>query len=179
MSDENKQAKTKPKSNIVLIGMPGAGKSTLGILLAKELGKSFIDTDVLIQVKHQQTLQSILDNQGYQALRAIEEEVLLENSFHNHVVATGGSAVYSEVGMRHLLADGLIVFLDPSIEQLKLRIHNYETRGIAKKADQSFADLYAERKALYQRYANLVLSCDSLSMEETLQKLLVSLEKVL
>ena len=124
------------KKNVVLIGMPGAGKSTVGVLLAKELGLNFIDTDVLIQVREKQILQELLDAQGYLALRAAEEKVLLSlfdgsDEYHGVVVATGGSAVYSEVGMENLAANATIVYLDVPLDELRKRVVNYDSRGIA------------------------------------------------
>ena len=104
------------KPSVILIGMPGAGKSTLGILLAKELGLGFLDTDVAIQVKEKQTLQEILEQRGYLALRAVEEQVLLETDCHQQVVATGGSAVYSHNGMAYLKSCGPVVYLEVPLE---------------------------------------------------------------
>ena len=148
--------------NIVLIGMPGAGKSTVGVLLAKELGLNFIDTDVLIQVREKQTLQELLDAKGYLALRAAEEKVLLSlfdggDKYDGVVVATGGSAVYSDAGMESLAANATIVYLDVPLAELRKRVVNYDNRGIAARADQSFEDLFAERNALYQQYGEVVI----------------------
>lgn len=156
--------------------MPGVGKSTLGILLAKETAKDFVDTDVLIQLKESTTLQDIIDKKGHQALRKIEESVLLQTRFSNHIIATGGSAVYSDEGMKHLKALGTIIFLDLDLESLKKRIHNYETRGIAKKPDQTFEELFEERKVLYQQYADITINCLNKTIEETLKEICLSLE---
>ena len=125
--------------------MPGAGKSTLGILLAKELGLDFIDTDVSIQVREGKTLQHISDEKGYLALRDIEEQVLLTENITGKVVSTGGSAVYSDAGMAHLKQDSVVVFLDVPLAELEQRISNFSTRGIARRPDQSFDDLFDER----------------------------------
>ena len=148
------------RQSAILIGMPGAGKSTLGILLAKELGLGFLDTDVAIQVKEQQTLQQILEQKGYLELRAAEERVLLETDCHQKVVATGGSAVYSEKGMAYLRSCGLVIYLEVPLDELRRRIHNYETRGIARRPEQSFAELFEERAALYGKYADITVHCD-------------------
>ncbi len=164
------------KQNIILIGMPGAGKSTLGVLLAKECAKGFVDTDVLIQVEQGKTLQEILDQQGYIALREIEEQVLLSHQFSNHVIATGGSAVYSEAGMQHLKTDGIAVFLHVGIDQLRRRISNYETRGIAKRPDQSFDELFIERQQLYLKYADIAVDCDNDSPAQLVIKILQKVE---
>lgn len=160
---------------VVLIGMPGAGKSTLGILLAKELGLDFIDTDVSIQVREGKTLQHISDEKGYLALRDIEEQVLLTENITGKVVSTGGSAVYSDAGMAHLKQDSVVVFLDVPLAELEQRISNFSTRGIARRPDQSFDDLFDERSTLYQRYADIRLDCSSLSVDEVLQKTLAAL----
>lgn len=146
--------------SVILIGMPGAGKSTVGLLLAKALAKDFVDTDLLIQSQQGQTLQSLLDQQGYLALREMEQQALLSANYHHHVIATGGSAVYSEKGMAHLKTLGPVVYLEASLAALRQRIHNFDTRGIAKRTEQSFADMFAERQALYQRYADVVISAE-------------------
>ncbi|GMG88436.1 shikimate kinase [Biformimicrobium ophioploci] len=159
------------KESVVLVGMPGAGKSTIGVLLAKELAKDFVDTDVLIQLREDKTLQQILDETDYMNLRRIEGEVLQDADLPNCVIATGGSAVYSEPGMARMRELGPIVFLKCSADELRRRIHNYETRGIAKRPEQSFADLFAERQALYERYADITVECDAKSQEVILSEL--------
>ncbi|MFV8781727.1 shikimate kinase [Microbulbifer sp. SA54] len=164
------------KGSVVLIGMPGAGKSTLGVLLAKELAKDFVDTDVLIQLREDKTLQEILNESDYLNLRRIEGEVIAEASLPNHVIATGGSAVYSEEGMRNLLSFGPAVFLNCSADELRRRIHNYESRGIAKAPGQTFEALFEERQALYRRYADIVVDCDGLSFEAVLDEVVSKLE---
>jgi shikimate kinase len=154
------------RSNIVLIGMPGSGKSTVGIILAKQLACDFVDTDVLIQTAQGRSLQAIVDGEGYLALRRIEEETLLALHLDRHVIATGGSAVYSHAAMTHLKSSGSIVFLDVQLTTLKARVNDYETRGLAKRPDQCLADLFAERFALYTRYADVTISCDRVGHEE-------------
>jgi len=111
--------------------MPGSGKSTVGVLLAKQLGLGFIDTDLLIQEEAGRTLQDIVDGDGYQALRRIEEQVLLRLDVRRQVISTGGSAVYSEPAMSHLKADGLVAFLDIPLEVVIARIGDYSARGIS------------------------------------------------
>jgi shikimate kinase len=147
------------RTNIVLIGMPGAGKSTVGVLLAKELSKGFLDTDVLIQEREDRSLQSIMDSEGYLALRAIEEKALLTLDLTHHVIATGGSAAYSQPAMEHLRRHGIVVFLYVSPGVLLRRIRNFATRGIAKRPEQTWDDLYQERLALYKTYADITIEC--------------------
>jgi shikimate kinase len=155
----------KNSSNIVLIGMPGSGKSTVGVVLAKYARRPFIDTDILIQSITGRSLQDIVDNEGYMELRRIEEEVILSTAFHSHVIATGGSAVYSARAMGHLKKDGVIIFLDASIDVLSGRIQDFNTRGLSKSKDMSFSDLFAERMPLYRMYADITIDCTSKSHE--------------
>jgi shikimate kinase len=172
------QDKTNSDVNsIVLIGMPGAGKSTLGILLAKELGMGFIDTDVAIQVRAGQTLQELLETSDYLNLRAIEEQVLLSEKIVGKVVATGGSAVYSEAGMARLKESAKVVFLDVPLQELEERISNFDSRGIARKPNQSFESLFDERRALYKKYADISVNCQQQSLQQTLEKTLESLSQ--
>ncbi len=164
-------------SNVILIGMPGAGKSTAGVLLAKYTSRDFLDSDLSIQIKTGETLQQTVDTKGHEALRRIEEEVLVELCVENCVVATGGSAVYSNKAMKALGRTGKIVFLDVSLAELERRIHNFASRGIAKRPDQTLEDLFAERFALYTKYADIIISCDGLDLEQVCQKIIDGLEK--
>ena len=157
---------TKTKSNIVLIGMPGSGKSTVGIILAKMTAKNFVDTDVLIQLAENRTLQEIVNSEGHMVLRSVEEKVLLGVNCRDHVIATGGSAAYSAAAMRHLKEEGVCVFLHADLPALKKRIRNYETRGLAKRPDQSFQDLFDERLGLYTIYADITIASSHMSQEE-------------
>lgn len=159
------------KSNITLIGMPGAGKSTIGIILAKYLTFGFIDTDVLIQINHQKSLQEIMDENDYLTLRRIEEQEILKLNVERHIISTGGSAVYSSQAMAHLAAISRIIFLEVDFPEITRRIHNFEQRGIAKRNDQSFADLFVERTILYEKYAELTIPCHSLDQEQIADKI--------
>ena len=164
-------------NGIVLIGMPGAGKSTLGILLAKELGLDFVDTDVAIQVREGRTLQAILDQSDYLQLRKIEEQVLLSEDITGKVVATGGSAVYSEAGMARLKQSATIVFLDVPLQELRQRIGNFASRGVARKPNQSLESLFHERCALYKKYADIRIDCDRQSLQQSLGSVLQQLQR--
>jgi len=153
-------------SNIVLIGMPGSGKSTVGVILAKKIAHDFVDTDILIQKAQGRPLQDIVDKDGYAALRNIEESELLKLKVSNYVIATGGSAVYGEHAMAHLKSNGLAIFLDVSLATLEARIPDFSTRGLAKRPDQTFSELFDERNGLYKKYADITIKCDGLTAEE-------------
>ncbi|MBE0502333.1 MAG: shikimate kinase [Desulfuromonadales bacterium] len=163
------------QSNLTLIGMPGAGKSTVGIILAKTLGMGFVDTDLLIQLHQKKSLQQILDATDHLQLRAIEEREILNLELEHHVIATGGSAAYSDRAMAHLQSISTIVFLDVSYATLKKRINNFETRGIAKTAEQSFADLFNERQVLYRKYADLTFDGNRLNQDDLVAEIAASL----
>jgi shikimate kinase len=164
------------RSNIILIGMPGSGKSIVGVILAKLMSMGFIDTDVLIQTGKGRTLQDIVDRDGYMVLRGIEEEVLLKLDCRDHVIATGGSAVYSPGAMRHLKSKGIAVFLNVDLGTLKSRVHDYDTRGLAKRPDQSVDDLFAERFALYRLYADITIDCAGFTHEEVCERVMNELK---
>jgi len=149
----------RPLSSLVLIGMPGVGKSTLGVLLAKELGLEFVDTDILIQTREGRTLQEIIEASDYLALRRIEEQVLLSLRPEHKVIATGGSVVYSDAGMQHLKRSALVVFLDLPLRQIRLRLPDFESRGIARAPGQSLKQVFDERRELYLRYSDVQLDC--------------------
>jgi len=158
-------------SNIVLIGMPGAGKSTVGVILAKLASLSFMDTDVLIQTCEGRSLQTIIDSQGYLVLRGIEERILLGLECRDHVIATGGSAVYSQAAMAHLAEGGRIVFLDADLATLESRALDLGRRGIAKHPGQSFAELFEERHKLYAAYADVTVDCRGLTHDMVCAKI--------
>ena len=140
---------------ISLIGMPAAGKSTVGVILAKQTGLRFVDTDLDIQVREGATLQEIVDSRGHLYLRAVEHTVLMDVDLSHALISTGGSVVYSEDVMARLKAAGPVVYLDADLATLEARIALAPPRGIASDGGDSFADVYAERTPLYRRYADL------------------------
>lgn len=147
--------------NIVLIGMPGAGKSTIGHLLARKLDRLFLDTDRLIEMKAGQPLQQVFDERGAQALKEIEEHVILNLDCEGCVIATGGSAIYSDAGMSRLSRSGLIVYLKVEPTELIRRVGNIATRGILRNPGQTLEDLYRERAPLYEKYAHITVACEA------------------
>jgi len=159
------------QSNLTLIGMPGAGKSTVGIILAKELTFGFIDTDILIQINQQRSLQQIINESDHLHLRKIEEKEILKLNMDKHVIATGGSVPYSPKSMAHLTSISKIIFLEVSYEEIERRIHNFTTRGIAKSPDQTFRELYEERQILYKKYSNITVDCNQMDQDEVAMKI--------
>jgi shikimate kinase len=149
------------RTSLVLIGMPGAGKTTIGKHLAKSLLKDFVDTDELIQQQYGQSLQSMLEATGHAALLQVEAQTLLSVHAHNHVIATGGSAVYSEAAMHHLKSFGPIIFLDVALEELRHRITDFDTRGVIRSPSQNLDDLFKERRELYLTYADIHIECNN------------------
>lgn len=158
-------------NNLLLIGMPGSGKSTLGVLLAKATARDFVDTDLLIQQKAAATLQQVLDLQGHLVLRELEAGVLLSLDVRDTVIATGGSAVYSDAAMAHLKSGALCLYLHLSLEAVEARIHDMQTRGIARPPGQSFEEMFKERDSLYRHYADHIVCMDDLKVEQSLQAL--------
>ncbi len=155
----------------MLIGMPGSGKSTVGVILAKQTSRGFVDTDVLIQTSQQRTLQEIVDSDGHLVLREIEQDVILGLRLRNHVIATGGSAVYSDRAIKHLKRNGMLIFLDVALPTLVSRIIDFNMRGIAKRPDQSLADLFEERFTIYTRHADISINCTGLTQEQVCDKI--------
>lgn len=152
--------------NIVLIGMPGAGKSTIGVLLAKTMLMDFCDTDLIIQKKEGSALCEIIKEKGTDEFIRIEDEIIGAQKIENCVVATGGSAVYGENAMKNLKENGTIVYLKVSADELEKRICNIHTRGIAMKEGTTIAELYAERAPLYEKYADITVDCSCSTLEQ-------------
>ena len=163
--------------NVILIGMPGAGKSTIGVLLAKQLGLDFVDTDLILQRQERLRLQQLITLKGLDSFRKAEEQMLLSLDCESTVIATGGSVIYSETGMAHLKTLGRRIYLDISLPQLTQRIADMGDRGILMAVGQSFADLYDERTPLYRRHADAKIQIDDLGVEEVLQKIENFLQK--
>ena len=158
-------------ANIILIGMPGCGKSTVGVILAKTLGIGFVDTDLIIQQRENKLLQNIIDNDGIDYFLNCEAEAVKSLYCDNCVIATGGSVVYREEAIEHLKSNGKIIFLDVPLDEIKKRLNNISTRGIAAQKNDTIDDIYNERIDLYNKYADIKLSLDGNSVEQTVEKI--------
>ena len=161
--------------NIVFIGMPGAGKSTLGVLLAKALGIDFVDTDILIQKSEDKLLQEIIDNDGIDTFLKIEENILLNLNIENSVIATGGSAVYSDKAMRNLKENGQIVYLHGPFVEIERRLDNIKTRGIVIEKGKGLKEVFEERIPLYQKYAEKIIDCSDKDIEQCVNEIIKKL----
>jgi len=154
--------------NIILIGMPGSGKSTIGVLLAKALCMDFIDTDLIIQKQAGKTLQSIIEEDGLAKFLAIENDVLKNLSCTHTIIASGGSAVLTPDGIEHLRQIGTTVYLEISYQTMVDRISNAQTRGLVLQTHEKLSDLYGLRVPLYEKFADLKINCDGLSAQNCL-----------
>lgn len=163
------------KSNIVLIGMPGSGKSTIGKLLANELGKTAIDGDRIIEEKEGKKLQEIINEHGNDYFTKLEDEILSTLDCDNYVISPGGSVCYYPRAMAHLSEIAEVVYLKVSFPELQRRVHNLDSRGIVFKPNQTFEDLYNERTPLYEKYAGIVIDSTGLSPKATTKLLLDTL----
>ena len=163
-------------NNIILIGMPGAGKSTIGSMLAEKLKYNFIDTDILIQEKAGKPIPQIIKEKGIDNVLQIENEVNSNIKVEKSVIATGGSVIYGKAAMDNLKKIGKIIYLKQDFETITERIENVEERGIILRKDQTLEELYNERIPLYEKYADITIEEENLSIEETLQLLLNTLE---
>lgn len=158
--------------NIVLIGMPSSGKSTVGVILAKTLGMGFIDTDLVIQQREGELLQTLIDNFGMERFLEIEEEAILSVKSENAVIATGGSAVFGVRAMNHLKNSGTVVYLELDYPELKRRLNNITTRGIAAKPGESLHSIYTEREPIYEKWAEITVNSVGKSVEETVSDII-------
>lgn len=165
------------KDNIILIGMPGAGKSTLGIVLAKILNYDFMDADLVIQNQCDKTLQKLIDACGPEGFIEVENQILRDLEATKTIIATGGSAVYSEEAMEHLSSIGRIVYLQISFDELVSRLHDLQERGVVLKGGigMSLRELYDERKPLYEKYANVTIDVDHLTITAAARKVAAAL----
>jgi shikimate kinase len=161
-----------PPGNLVLIGMPGVGKSTVGVLLAKRLGFSFIDTDIFIQVREGRSLQAIIQAHGAEEFCRIEENHILSLTLDSHIIAPGGSVVYRPKAMAHLKANGIAVHLDLAVERLKRRLEDMDARGVVIGPGQTIESLYAERRPLYLHYADATVETDGLTPEQVVGRIM-------
>lgn len=160
------------KRNLILIGMPGAGKSTIGVLLAKQMGTAFLDTDILIQTGEGFYLQELISSRGINGFREIEERYLLGVPAGCGVVATGGSAVYSAKAMAHLKSLGPVVYLQIELEPLKSRLGNLSERGVLRMPGQTIDMLYEERRPLYETYADIIIPTDGMTADQVVSRVL-------
>ena len=159
-------------NNLILIGMPGAGKSTIGVVLAKTLGMRFLDSDLVIQDREKRLLQEIINKEGMEHFLDCEERAVLTIDVKDTIIATGGSVVYREGAMEHLKALGKVIYLDVSYEEIDRRVNNITTRGIAIREGATLYDIYLERKTLYSKYCDRSIACDGLTVEEVIGKII-------
>ncbi|MDO4313450.1 MAG: shikimate kinase [Eubacteriales bacterium] len=161
-------------SNIIFIGMPASGKSTIGVVSAKRLGYEFIDTDLLIQKQEKKLLKDIIAEKGTDGFLAIEDQVNAEVEADHAVIAPGGSVVYCENAMRHYKEIGTIVYLQTSFQTISNRIGDPQKRGVVLRDGQTLFDLYEERRVLFEKYADVTICEDGLTLEETIGKVVES-----
>ena len=162
------------KSNIVLIGMPGSGKSTCGVIAAKIMLKNFFDTDLLLQGLEQSRLQELIDSKGVEYFYEAEEKAILSLNIEATVIATGGSVIYSKKAMEHLRSLGKVIYLHLEYETMMKRINDFTTRGIVVKKGSTLLDMYNERLPLYEKYADVTIRCDNNTVEETVEEIVNS-----
>lgn len=163
--------------NIIFIGMPASGKSTVGVVIAKRLGYDFIDTDLLIQKQENRLLKEIIADVGNEGFLAIENQVNREVEAERAVISPGGSVIYCKEAMEHFKEMGTVVYLQVSFETINSRISNAKNRGVVLKEGQTLRDLYRERTELFEKYADYIVSEEGLSLEETIDKVLELFEK--
>lgn len=157
--------------NIILIGMPGAGKSTVGVVLAKNLGYSFLDSDLLIQEKEHMILHDIIEKYGLEGFNQIENEVNSSIQAKKTVIATGGSVIYGREAMMHLKSIGTVIYLKLPYQELKCRLGDLNQRGVSIRQGQTLAELYNERIPLYEKYADITIDCQNYSIRETVKQI--------
>ena len=158
-------------NNIILKGMPGAGKSTIGVVLAKKLGFDFIESDLVIQNQYKKVLQELINEYGTDGFEKIENDVNKGIKTTNSVIATGGSAIYGEEAMEHFNNIGTIVYLNLPYEEIEQRLGNLEERGVTIKKGQTLKDLYNERTPLYKKYANVIVNCQDKTIRDIVEEI--------
>ena len=163
--------------NIIFIGMPASGKSTVGVVVAKRLGYEFIDTDLLIQKQEKKLLKEIIAEVGNEGFLQIENQVNRDVVAENAIISPGGSVVYCKEAMEHFKEIGTIVYLQVPYETINRRISNAKNRGVVLKEGQTLKDLYDERTALFEKYADYTISEAGLDLEETIDKVLEIFER--
>ncbi len=166
------------RNNIVLIGMPGAGKSTVGVILAKRAGLQFFDTDLMIQGRERMRLQQVINSKGLDYFRYVEEQVITNLALEYSVIATGGSAVYYPKGMDNLRQNGPVIYLQVSLAELEKRIADMGQRGLVMGKGQNFADLFAERTPLYKKQADVTVQCDGKTAEEVAAEIELQISEI-
>lgn len=166
------------KKNLIFIGMPAVGKSTVGIVVAKRLGMQFIDTDLLIQEREKKLLCEIIAEVGEEGFLEIENRVNAEVDAENAVISPGGSVIYCEEAMEHYKKIGTIVYLRASYQTIKKRIHNPKKRGVVLRDGQTFQDLYEERVKYFEKYADITISEDGCEIEDTIENVLEEVKKL-
>ena len=164
------------RNNLVFIGMPAVGKSTVGVVIAKKLGLGFLDTDLLIQEKEGRLLKDIIKAEGLDGFLEIENKVNQGVETENHVISPGGSVVYCEGAMEHLKEIGLIIYLKVSCETIMDRIKDPKKRGVVLRKNQTLEDLYNERSILFEKYADIVVDEDGCTIDETIERVSKALE---
>ena len=160
------------KKSVTHIGMPGAGKSTVGVLLAKSLLTDFTDTDLIIQRETGKSLCEIIEENGTESFLETENRIICAKNFNNSVIATGGSAVYGKEAMEKLRQISTVVYLSLPVEELEKRIKDIHTRGVAMKNGVTLRELFEERRSLYEKYADLTVDCTGLTAEECVEKII-------
>ncbi len=167
----------KEKTNYVLIGMPGVGKSTIGVILAKILGLEFVDTDLVIQKTDGKLLKDIIEQEGTDGFIARENQIISNLNVSGSVIATGGSVVYGQEAMQNLSETGTIIYLKQDLDELVRRLHNIQNRGVVLRENQTIEDLFQERCPLYERYADIIIDEAGLDIEQTLEEICRRLPK--
>lgn len=166
------------KDNVILIGMPGAGKSTVGVVLAKRLGYGFVDSDLVIQDRYGKLLHDLIEEHGVEGFWKIENDVNARLILHKSVIATGGSAVYGTEAMKHLREIGTMVYLKLPYEEIAERLGDLSARGVTIMPGQTLEDLYAERIPLYEKYAHITVDCDGKMLREIVAEVAEQVSKV-